>query len=120
MNGTTSQAASARQAKPPPTGPTPPAPVSAPPAPPTNAHTHNHPPTGNRQNANGTHASHNQQQKTGKKKNPEPTPVDPSQMYETLKNRIAVLEEDAVHEEEEERKFGMLECGSFVFRLPCL
>ena len=107
MNGTTSQAASARHAKPPPTGPTPPAPVSAPPAPPNNAHAsgHNHPPV-NRQ-PNGTHApTHNQPQKGMKKKNPEPQPVDPSQMYETLKNRIAALEEDAVHEEEEERRFS--------------
>lgn len=27
-------------------------------------------------------------------------------MYETLKNRIAALEEEEVHEEEEERRFG--------------
>jgi hypothetical protein len=28
-------------------------------------------------------------------------------MYESLKNRIAALEEEETHEEEEERKFGM-------------
>jgi hypothetical protein len=27
-------------------------------------------------------------------------------MYESLKNRIAALEEEETHEEEEERKFG--------------
>ncbi|KAI0756355.1 hypothetical protein C8Q80DRAFT_1215338 [Daedaleopsis nitida] len=41
----------------------------------------------------------------GKKKATE-QPVDPSQMYETLKNRIAALEEEEVHEEEEERRFA--------------
>ncbi|CAL1694451.1 unnamed protein product [Somion occarium] len=112
MNGAAPQTATARHAKPPPTGPTPPAPIVAPPAPPNNhahPHPHTHPPAGNRQAngpTNGTHPppSHNQQQKAGKKKNPDP-PVDPSQMYETLKNKIAALEEDAVHEEEEERRF---------------
>lgn len=42
----------------------------------------------------------------GKKKN-EPAPVDPATMYESLKNRIAALEEEEVLEEEEERRFGM-------------
>ena len=51
---------------------------------------------------NGTHAPATQK---GKKKAAE-QPVDPSQMYETLKNRIAALEEEEVHEEEEERRFG--------------
>ncbi|KAI0783086.1 hypothetical protein C8Q75DRAFT_726534 [Abortiporus biennis] len=99
MNGTT-QAASTRHAKPPPTGPTPPAPPNtAPPNPPN--HTNNsQPKQTNGPAVNGTHG-----QQKGKKKNPEPV-VDPSQMYETLKNRIAALEEDAVHEVEEERRFA--------------
>lgn len=41
----------------------------------------------------------------GKKKN-EPAPVDPATMYESLKNRIAALEEEEVLEEEEERRFA--------------
>ena len=52
---------------------------------------------------NGTHAPATQK---GKKKTADPPPVDPSQMYETLKNRIAALEEEEVFEEEEERRFG--------------
>lgn len=47
---------------------------------------------------NGTHAV-----KGGKKKNPDP-PVDPSQLYESLKNRIATLEEDMIHNEEEGKR----------------
>ncbi|KAI0077469.1 hypothetical protein K474DRAFT_1684325 [Panus rudis PR-1116 ss-1] len=119
MNGSASAAAATtttpRHAKPPPTGPTPPAPQTAPPAPPNTNHNHTHnnnhappPAAGTRQTngpVNGTHS--NVQQKGGaKKKQPEPQPVDPSQMYETLKNKIAALEEDAVHEEEEERRFA--------------
>jgi hypothetical protein len=41
----------------------------------------------------------------GKKKG-EPSPVDPAVMYESLKSRIAALEEEEVHEEEEERRYG--------------
>ena len=40
----------------------------------------------------------------GKKRND--APVDPARMYESLKNRIAALEEEEVLEEEEERRFG--------------
>ncbi|KAJ3508615.1 hypothetical protein NLJ89_g5660 [Agrocybe chaxingu] len=75
-----------RQAKPPPTGPAPP----APPAPPNHTHGVNgHPPP---QNAKG------------KKRND--VPVDPATMYESLKSRIAALEEEEVLEEEEERRFA--------------
>lgn len=97
MNGTQS----ARQGRPAPAGPTPPAPAAAPPVPPNAAHTQpgTRPPNG--APANGTHAP----APKGKKKAAE-QPVDPSQMYETLKNRIAALEEEEVHEEEEERRFG--------------
>lgn len=49
-------------------------------------------------NINGSH------QQTGKKK--ADTPIDPVTMYESLKNRIAALEEDEQIEEEEERRYG--------------
>lgn len=35
-------------------------------------------------------------------------------MYETLKNRIAALEEEEVHEEEEEKRFGESSTTAFV------
>ncbi|KAF8204069.1 hypothetical protein BJ912DRAFT_941810 [Pholiota molesta] len=79
-----------RQAKPPPAGPAPPAPVTAPPAPPTHAN-----------NVNGHHAPSNAK---GKKRND--VPIDPATMYESLKNRIAALEEEEVLEEEEERRYA--------------
>ncbi len=41
--------------------------------------------------------------KRGNKKNPDPS-VDPSQLYESLKNRIATLEEDMIHNEEEGKR----------------
>ncbi|KAF7436470.1 hypothetical protein PC9H_003303 [Pleurotus ostreatus] len=107
-----------RSARPPP-GPAPPAPAAAPPGPPnhthtshapppnlangTNAHTHSH-----THNHNHTHTTvngaHPQTQKGKKKAND--APVDPATMYETLKNRIAALEEEEVLEEEEERRFA--------------
>ncbi|KAJ7651645.1 hypothetical protein DFH06DRAFT_1207639, partial [Mycena polygramma] len=82
-----------------PNGPAP-APAAPPPAPPNHTHAppgqprppHNHGP-----GTNGHHAK-------GKKKND--TPVDPATMYESLKNRIAALEEEEVLEEEEERRFA--------------
>ncbi|KAF9644664.1 hypothetical protein BDM02DRAFT_3174263 [Thelephora ganbajun] len=40
------------------------------------------------------------------KKKADPAPVDPAVMYESLKNRIAALEEEETHEEEEERRFA--------------
>jgi len=55
------------------------------------------PPGHNHAQVNGAHTK-------GKKKND--TPVDPAAMYESLKNRIAALEEEEVLEEEEERRFG--------------
>jgi hypothetical protein len=110
--------AGTRVLRPPPPGPAPPAPASIPPIPPSNnstpnpnsythphphphphphshAHQHSHPPN----RINGTSGG-----QKGKKK-PD-TPVDPATMYESLKNRIAALEEEEVIEEEEERKFG--------------
>ncbi|KAL1951302.1 hypothetical protein VTO73DRAFT_451 [Trametes versicolor] len=96
MNGTQT----ARHGRPAPAGPTPPAPAAAPPVPPNTAHTQpgTRPPNG--APTNGTHPP----PQKGKKKAPD-QPVDPTQMYETLKNRIAALEEEEVHEEEEERRF---------------
>ncbi|KAI0828866.1 hypothetical protein BC628DRAFT_1417264 [Trametes gibbosa] len=97
MNG----AQSVRHSRPVPAGPTPPAPAAAPPVPPNAAHTlpGTRPPNG--APVNGSHAP----VPKGKKKAPE-QPLEPSQMYETLKNRIAALEEEEVHEEEEERRFA--------------
>ncbi|KAF9270660.1 hypothetical protein L218DRAFT_952743 [Marasmius fiardii PR-910] len=87
--------ASNRMARPPAT----PAPASVPPAPPNTQpnRPNNHPPP-----VNGAH--HPPQHSKGKKK-PE-TPVDPATMYESLKSRIAALEEEEVLEEEEERRFA--------------
>ncbi|EPQ61402.1 hypothetical protein GLOTRDRAFT_102217 [Gloeophyllum trabeum ATCC 11539] len=103
MNGASVQT-NGRTAKPPPTGPAPPAPASAPPVPPN----HTQPQQPPRSNSHGpppaVNGAHSHPQK-GKKKN-EPPPVDPATMYESLKNRIAALEEEEVHEEEEERKFA--------------
>ncbi|KDR85711.1 hypothetical protein GALMADRAFT_234767 [Galerina marginata CBS 339.88] len=84
-------APAARQAKPPPAGPAPPAPATAPPAPPS--HTNN---------VNGHHPP--AQNGKGKKRND--APVDPATMYESLKSRIAALEEEEVLEEEEERRYA--------------
>ncbi|CAK5264279.1 unnamed protein product [Mycena citricolor] len=112
MNGTTNHnqgPSAARPTKPLPNGstPAPPAPAAAPPAPPSNhaaapnpgpnrqPHAHNH--------AHGP-APVNGHAGKGKKKND--APVDPAAMYESLKNRIAALEEEEVLEEEEERRFA--------------
>ncbi|KIJ66232.1 hypothetical protein HYDPIDRAFT_86966 [Hydnomerulius pinastri MD-312] len=100
---TTQSQPAARMAKPPPTGPAPPAPAVAPPAPPNHAvqlPATTRPPPHPSTAVNGTH-SHNQK---AKKKND--APVDPAAMYESLKNRIAALEEEEVLEEEEERRFA--------------
>ncbi|TDL20951.1 hypothetical protein BD410DRAFT_790304 [Rickenella mellea] len=105
-----------RPAKPPPSGPAPAAPHNAQPLPQSlpqinstntvqrtqasgHSHSHAHPAS----NVNGTHGSHNHGQK-GKKK--ADTPVDPATMYESLKSRIAALEEEEVHADEEERRFA--------------
>ncbi|GLB35843.1 putative myosin-like coiled-coil protein [Lyophyllum shimeji] len=112
MNGVPSNHAqnttTTKAAKPPPVGPTPPAPATAPPTPPVHSNATAHPPAGNRANAAhshtpGTNGHHHHAQK-GKKKND--VPVDPATMYESLKNRIAALEEEEVLEEEEERRFA--------------
>lgn len=96
-----------RLAKPPPSGPAPPAPVSTPPVPPNNSqpHQHPHPPHPHAHHHPHSHPPNrvNGVQK-GKKKND--IPVDPVTMYESVKNRIAALEEEEGIEEEEERRFG--------------
>jgi len=104
MNGTTAShppASTAKPAKPSPPGPAPPVPASAPPVPPTAAQSPVRPPATPQPApapVNGTQAT--------KKKRNEP-PVDPVTMYESVKNRIAALEEEEVLEEEEERRFGL-------------
>lgn len=99
-----------RQPKPPPAGPAPPAPATAPPAPPNHANSapvsHLSPPSypvhSCSPDINGNHTpSHNAK---GKKRND--VPIDPATMYESLKNRIAALEEEEVLEEEEEKRYG--------------
>lgn len=86
------------------TKPAPPAPGISPPAPPSHstATTSNKSTSQPGTNVNGTHPNN---PKVRKKND---TPVDPAVMYESLKNRIAALEEEEVLEEEEERKFGAL------------
>ncbi|KAG6837643.1 hypothetical protein H0H93_004919 [Arthromyces matolae] len=108
MNGASSNhvqnSATPRTVKPPPAGPAPPPPATVPPTPTTNA-THSSiatRPTSSNNQTPGTNG-HQHTQK-GKKKND--TPVDPATMYESLRNRIAALEEEEVLEEEEERRFA--------------
>jgi len=50
------------------------------------------------------------------KKKADPAPIDPAAMYESLKNRIAALEEEEVFVEEEERRYGARTCTSTVSR----
>lgn len=103
-----------------------PAPVNTPPAPPpaqkpipghahpSSSHTRpnqhtttQQPPNRGQPPANGQHPKI--------KKKAEPTPVDPAVMYESLKSRIAALEEEETHEEEEERRFGKFFTTSTLF-----
>ena len=88
MNGTSTTTATVPQkaAKPPPPGP---APAVAPPAPPVTK-------PAAATTANGAAAK-------GKKK---AEALDPATMYESVRNRIAALEEEEVHGEEEERRIG--------------
>ncbi|KAI9453573.1 hypothetical protein BJY52DRAFT_1225563 [Lactarius psammicola] len=87
MNGTmtatttTTTVALPRTPKPPPTGPAP--------APPSGSVRQPHPAVPN-----------------GKSKMKDPAPMDPAAMYESLKNRIAALEEEEVFVEEEERRYA--------------
>ncbi|TFK77417.1 hypothetical protein BDN72DRAFT_42051 [Pluteus cervinus] len=83
-----------------PAGPAPPAPATAPPAPPTHASL----PSNNKSN-NSNHTHPPAVNGTGKAKRRNDVPIDPATMYETLKNKIAALEEEEVLEEEEERRF---------------
>ena len=48
----------------------------------------------------------------------DPAPIDPAAMYESLKNRIAALEEEEVFVEEEERRYGARVCTSVVVPRP--
>ena len=103
-----------------------PAPVNAPPAPPTAqkptpGHPHpGNPPTRPNQHTNAQPPPNRGQppanaQHPKNKKKTEPAPVDPAVMYESLKNRIAALEEEETHEEEEERRFGTFLTTSTLF-----
>ncbi|KAI0297549.1 hypothetical protein B0F90DRAFT_1738042 [Multifurca ochricompacta] len=87
MNGamtttTTTTLVPPRTAKPPPTGPAPP--------PPSGSARQPHPAVVNGKS----------------KKKVDPAPIDPAAMYESLKNRIAALEEEEVFVEEEERRYA--------------
>lgn len=122
MNGATqnqqqAQIPPAKQAKPPPAGPAPPAPATAPPVPPTNPNPGIPQPVNNgRANGPAHHHHHHHHQhnpngqtqaSSGKNKKRNDAPLDPAAMYESLKNRIAALEEEEEIEEEEERKIGV-------------
>lgn len=104
MNGSNAQQPSTTgktaSPKPPPAGP---APAVAPPPPPTSAAPK---PAAQANVAVNGAQGHAQQAQKGKKKAPEA--IDPATMYETVKNRIAALEEEEVHEEEEERRIGLV------------
>ena len=98
MNGTmtttstTTTVALPRTPKPPPTGPAP--------APPSASVRQPHPAVTN-----------------GKSKvKVDPAAIDPAAMYESLKSRIAALEEEEVFVEEEERRYGARACTSVVTR----
>ncbi|KAL4069861.1 hypothetical protein V8B97DRAFT_2008369 [Scleroderma yunnanense] len=107
MNGPSSNNISQTTSRP--TKPAPPAPATASPAPPshtsnnnsnsTNSSNSNKAATQSAPTVNGNHAN---SQKMKKKCD---APVDPAIMYESLKNRIAALEEEEVLEEEEECRF---------------
>jgi len=88
---TTTTVALPRTPKPPPTGPAP--------APPSGSVRQPHPAVTN-----------------GKSKMKDSAPMDPAAMYESLKNRIAALEEEEVFVEEEERRYGARVCTSVVTR----
>lgn len=86
MSGT--HTATQRPSKPPPVGPAPPAPASAPPNPPAT--------NGSKPHVNGV-------QKAKKKTD---LPIDPQTVLDSLKNRIAALEEEKTHADEEEGRIG--------------
>ena len=102
--------------KPAPTGPAPPVPASAPPNPPNLTSTGNsrspHSQTHhffNCATVNGatSHAHPPATNTTGSQKGKKKAEsVDPAAMYETVRSRIAALEEEEVHGEEEERRIG--------------
>lgn len=82
---------------------------------PSHLHTYPQQPTTQPPPNRGQPTSNGQNQKN--KKKAEPAPVDPAVMYESLKNRIAALEEEETHEEEEERRFGTFSTTSTVFNV---
>jgi hypothetical protein len=82
-----------------------PAPSSAPPAPPTAARSTPRPTTSVTQN-NASQSSSTGHTAKSKKKAADTTPPDPNALLDTVKNRIAALEEDARQGKEDERKAG--------------
>ena len=94
-----------RPNKPPPQGPAPPAPNNG-----TNglSVTNGTSVTSNSVASSGAkpqvNGSHSHTAQKGKKK--ADIPVDPQAMYESLKSKIAALEEELIHADEEEEKFG--------------
>ena len=112
-----------RPSKPPPAGPAPPAPGAAPPNPPQanggSGGGGGQAATPTTTTANGTKATPTVNGATSKAKKGSAkadTPVDPAAMYESLKNKIAALEEELNHQDEEELKFS----ESFIFSCICL
>lgn len=91
---TTTAALPQRPTKPPPAGPAPPAPSSV-----SSATTNGRPQT------NGNMAQTPKGKKTSARTDAS-APVDPHVMYESLKTKIAALEEELNHADEEELKFG--------------
>lgn len=89
-----------RPSKPPPAGPAPLAPAAAPPNPPASA--------GSAATVNGAKpaSAPNGTSKAKKGTAKQETSVDPQAMYESLKNKIAALEEELNHADEEELKIG--------------
>jgi hypothetical protein len=109
--------AASKQPKPPPPGPAPPAPVTAPPLPPTGGPQANATRTNGQQPQHHHHHHHHHQHgpvangqqpqaSSGKKGKRADAPLDPATLYESLKNRIAALEEEEEIEEEEERQIS--------------
>jgi hypothetical protein len=115
-NGATSnQNPRTAASKPAPTGPAPPVPASAPPHPPNATSTGGvrapqssaaHNPNGTAVNGATSHAHPPTTNATTQKGKKKAESVDPAAMYETVRNRIAALEEEEVHGEEEERRIG--------------
>lgn len=99
-----------RPSKPPPAGPAPPAPVPAPSsssATPASA--------GSTASASKNHAPNGTNKTTKKAGKAADSPVDPQAMYESLKTKIAALEEELNTADEAELKYGTCLLLSYTF-----